>query len=68
MENVPVWVNEKEASDITKRAIQTLRNDRFAGKGIPYYKVGRSVRYRLEDIINYMEARKIPTEDMELMS
>lgn len=43
----PIWIDEKIVSKITGRAIQTLRNDRFHRRGIPYYKIGRSVRYRL---------------------
>ena len=38
-----------------------LRNERFIGKGIPYIKVGRSVRYNLDDVIDFMESRKIET-------
>ena len=57
--NVPKYVGEKEVSRITGRALQTLRNDRFNGRGIPYTKFSRSVRYSLEDIVKFMEARKI---------
>ncbi len=57
------WVTEKEVSLLTSRALQTLRNDRFLGQGIPYVKIHRSVRYKLKDIYDYMEARKIVTSD-----
>ena len=53
------YINEKEVARITGRGLQTLRNDRHRGRGLPYIKMGRSVRYSLEDIIAYMEARKI---------
>jgi hypothetical protein len=55
------WIDEKETSEISGRAIPTLRNDRSRGKGIPYYKVGRSVRYRYSDVIEFMEAHKVLT-------
>ena len=55
----PKYLNEKEVAMITGRALQTLRNDRFRGRGIPYVKLERSVRYSLADIIEFMEARKI---------
>jgi hypothetical protein len=61
-----IYLNEKEVAKITGRAKQTLRNDRFLGKGIPYCKVGRSVRYSLEDVIAFMENRKIETEDSSI--
>ncbi len=41
----------------------TLRNDRHNRRGIPYYKVGRSVRYSLTDVIGFMESRKIVPDD-----
>jgi len=57
------YLTEKQVSEITGRALQTLRNERFLGKGIPYVKVGRSVRYSLEDVVGFMESRKIRTQD-----
>ncbi len=56
------YLNEKQVKEITNRALSTLRNDRFSRKGIPYIKVGRSVRYSQEDVIAFMEGRKIKTE------
>jgi hypothetical protein len=59
--DIPHYIDEKEVSRITGRAIQTLRNDRFRGQEIPYVKMGRAVRYRLSDVIEFMEDRKIKT-------
>ena len=49
------FINEIEVSVITGLSVQTLRNWRFQGKGIPYVKAGRSVRYKYQDVITYME-------------
>jgi hypothetical protein len=57
----PTYLNEKQVSEITKLALPTLRNNRFQRKGIPYCKVGRAIRYNMEDVIKYMESRKIIT-------
>lgn len=56
------YLNEKQVQEITGRALSTLRNERFHRRGIPYVKIGRSVRYNLEDVISFMEERKIKTE------
>ena len=56
------WVSEKEVSRITGFALPTLRNDRHLKKGIPYMKRGRSVRYCLKDIQEFMERRRVNTE------
>jgi hypothetical protein len=58
------YLTENEVSRITRRALQTLRNDRHRRRGIPYVKVGRSVRYKLVDVYEFMESRRIETEDL----
>ena len=58
------YVNETQVSRITGRAVQSLRNDRFLKKGIPYIKVGRSVRYGLRDVIDFMESHRIDTNNL----
>lgn len=59
------YLNEKEVAAITGRAISTLRNERFMRKGLPYYKIGgRSVRYKSEDVIAYMESRRITFDEV----
>jgi hypothetical protein len=61
------YLTEKQVAEITGRALQTLRNERFQGRGIPYVKVGRSIRYSLEDVVGFMESRKIRTQDSSPM-
>ncbi len=56
------YIDEIEVAKITGRKIQSLRNDRFKGQGLPYVKLGRSVRYSLKDIVDFMEARKVKTQ------
>ena len=63
MDFQPRYLNETEVSKITGRALSTLRNERFRGEGIPYIKVGRSVRYSLEDLVRFMESRKVKTDE-----
>jgi predicted DNA-binding transcriptional regulator AlpA len=54
------YLNEKEVAEVTGRAVSTLRNERFMRKGLPYLKIGgRSIRYKSEDVIAYMEGRRI---------
>ena len=59
MQSNPRYINEKEVSSITGLALSTLRNDRATLRRIPYCKVGRSVRYLMDDVINFMESKKI---------
>jgi len=59
-------VNEKEVAQITGKAVSTLRNERFQRKGLPYRKIGkRSVKYLTQEVISYMEARRITFNENE---
>jgi phage terminase Nu1 subunit (DNA packaging protein) len=62
MDHQVKYVNEKKVAEITDIGIQTLRNDRHLGRGLPYIKKGRMVRYSLADVIAFMEQHKIKTE------
>lgn len=42
---------------------QTLANDRWKGRGIPYVKKGSRVYYARDDVEAYLAARKVRTED-----
>ena len=53
------YLTEKQVSQLTGRALSTLRNDRQARRGFPYVKFGRFVRYSRKDVICFMESRKI---------
>jgi hypothetical protein len=56
-------VDEQEAAKLLKRGVQSLRNDRSMRRGLPYIKVGRSVRYSLEDIQEYLKAHRVKPEE-----
>ncbi len=56
------YLTEKETSELTRKALSTLRNDRHLRRGLPYIKDGASIRYNLTDVVTYMEARKIVFE------
>jgi len=53
------YLTEQEVARITSLSLSKLRSDRFKGKGIPYYKIGRSVRYSMRDIVQYLEVHRI---------
>jgi len=57
------WVSEKTVRGITGLGLQTLRNQRHNGIGIPYSKIGKSVRYRVSDVIQFMEDRKVVPQE-----
>ena len=59
----PRWLNEKQVAEVTGLAVQTLRNWRQLRKGFPYSKVGRSVRYAIDDVTRFIESRRVMGEE-----
>jgi hypothetical protein len=61
-----MYLNEKQVAEMTGLAVQTLRNWRFQRRGFNYIRVSKSIRYDLEDVIAFMEERKIRMEGRDL--
>jgi hypothetical protein len=59
-------LTEKEVSGLLRIPLQTLRNNRSRGYGIPYLKLGRSVRYAQADIIEYVDSKRITPKERNL--
>ena len=53
------WLTERQVHEYTRLSLSTLRSHRFYGKGIPYSKIGRSVRYSMADVVAFMKAKRI---------
>ena len=47
-------IDDREVARITKRARPTLQKDRLYGRGIPFVRLGRLVRYRKRDVEAYI--------------
>ena len=58
------YVSDVEAAKILSVSPQSLRNWRFQGnRGPAYSKRGRMVRYRVQDLLDFMNAGRIDPED-----
>ena len=58
------FLTEKEVAVMTGISVHTLRNRRHRGVGFPYSKVGKSVRYGLADVEDFMAScRVVPGGD-----
>jgi predicted DNA-binding transcriptional regulator AlpA len=56
--NEPQYIDETVAAAITHMSRAWFQRARWAGTGPPYIKVGRAVRYRLDELIAWFEDRK----------
>ena len=58
----PKLLNQNEVSVIIRKSEAWLERQRWLGEGIPYRKIGRSVRYQEDDILSFLEEQpKIKT-------
>jgi hypothetical protein len=48
------FYSEKELAELLKCSCSRLQKDRYAGRGVPYVKWGRSVLYRKCDVEQYI--------------
>ncbi len=53
------YLTDRQVSALTGIALQTLRNWRAQSKGPDYAKLGRSVRYREDVVLAWMESHTI---------
>lgn len=54
------YLTEKEAAEMLSMTTGALRTQRHRKKNmIPYYKIGRIVRYKASDIERFMDSRAI---------
>lgn len=51
------FLNEYELAERHKRSVKTVRNERLRGAGVPFVRIGRSVRYRLSDVERFERER-----------
>jgi predicted DNA-binding transcriptional regulator AlpA len=58
------YLREKEVAAMTGLPVQSLRNHRHRGVGIPYHKLGRVVAYAESDVVRFMEAHRVQTEPL----
>src|ERR1044071_8203018 len=50
-------LNEKQLAARWGVSVRTLQAARVKGSGVAFVRIGRSVRYRLEDVLVYEQAR-----------
>lgn len=59
MNDMKVFLAQKELAERWKKSPQTLANNRSLNKGPSYTKIDGQIRYDLEDIIKIEEESKV---------
>ena len=59
-----VLIDQKRLANMCLCSERTIERKRLDGTGIPFVRIGRLVRYRLIDVLEYLEAqRRTSTSD-----
>lgn len=58
------YLTERDLEKLGIRSAQTLRNDRWRGQNIlPFVKIGKSIRYKKEDVLAYLERHTVSVSE-----
>ncbi len=63
MEKIPQFLTEVEVAKILNVSRATLQQNRWLNRGLPFFKVGRSVRYSVDDLQAYIEENRVDPEE-----
>lgn len=58
LSDYPFMMTPRQVAEAGIKPITTLMSDRYEGKGIPFVKIGRAVRYRKDDVLAYLDAHR----------
>jgi hypothetical protein len=58
------FIDETEAAQLLRRAVRTLRLDRYNGEGPAYIKAGRTVLYRRSTVLAWLAAQERPAAEL----
>ena len=59
-------INEKQLSTLTGIPAKTWQHFRYVGKGPPFVKIGRSVRYRPSEVESWLATNKASSANSKL--
>lgn len=61
---IPEFISTEKLAEITGRSPRTVEKDRLIGSGPPFYKFGRRVLYRLDEVLDWTSScRRRSTAD-----
>ena len=54
--------SERDVERLTGRKAKTLQKDRLFGRGFPFYRVGRTILYDLNEVREIIRSGRVDTE------
>ncbi|TLF58472.1 helix-turn-helix domain-containing protein [Nocardia cyriacigeorgica] len=59
---LPELLTGRQTAEYIGVSEDTLAQDRYLGRGLPYVRVGRRIRYRASDIAAFLEANVVKAD------
>lgn len=55
-DDLPMFLTQRQLAHLLGKSVRTLERDRVLGGSIPFKKVGRTVLYARQDVLNFLDA------------
>lgn len=56
---LPPLLTADQLAELLQTTAAALAQDRYQGRGVPYTRVGRRIRYLKEDVLKYLQDNRI---------
>jgi hypothetical protein len=60
---MPKFLIEQEIAEIVRCSVSKLRADRWLRRGMPYIRLGRSILYDEQDVLRFLDSRRVKTTE-----
>jgi hypothetical protein len=63
LDELPAVMTPPDVAGVIQTTTNSLAQDRYLGRGIPFVKFGRRVRYLRDDVLDYIAANRVQRTD-----
>jgi hypothetical protein len=57
--DLPELMTPAELAQVMRRTTQSLAQDRYLRKGVPFHRVGGKILYSKADVLSYLDAGRV---------
>lgn len=63
LENLPPLLRPAETAQVLRTTENSLNQDRYLGRGVPYIRSGRRILYARDDVLDYLRKNTVQPGD-----
>jgi hypothetical protein len=60
---MPEFMNPRETARVVRKTVNSLAQDRYLRRGLPYIKTGRQILYARADVLAYLVAGRTDPQE-----